>query len=273
MATKPKLIVIGYTNIDINITPSSRTVLPGGAAYFASCAASLYTKNIGLVTRVGYDFDPAFLLTRVLPEGVHRIADKQTAKSTQTYHSETDPTKRDVLLEKGVAQDLCPSDIPEVWLKSATHIHVGTMPPEYQKKFIDYLKTQNLPACISSDTELSFIRDPALKPGIIENLNKCDLVFVNRAEYELLKNDLQNVRRMIIKYDKDGAVYFEDGTEKGRIGTSKVYVVDATGAGDVFAGVFLACQSEGKSIPESLKAAAKTATKSIEQKGILHLFK
>ena len=272
MEKTPQLIVIGYTNIDINITPSKKTILPGGAAYFAACAASLYLKPVGLVTRVGNDFDPAFLLMRVLPEGVHVIADKQTAKSIQTYHSETDPTKRDVVLEKGVAQDLCPEDIPAKWLENAEYIHVGTMPPQYQQTFIDFLTSKKLKACISTDTELSFLKNPDLKPGIIDNLKKCDLVFVNRAEYDILKDELKSVKKLVIKYDKDGAVYVENHKEQGRVATQQVNVIDATGAGDIFAGVFLACQVQGKSINESVQEAAKTATTSIEKEGISHLF-
>lgn len=272
MEETPKLIVIGYTNIDINITPSKKTVHPGGAAYFAACAASLYLQPVGLVTRVGNDFDPTFLLTRVMPEGVHIISDKETAKSIQTYHSETDPTKRDVVLEKGVAQDLNPQDIPSQWLENAEYIHVGTMPPQYQKTFIDFLISKNLKASISTDTELSFLKNNDLKTGIIENVKKCDLVFVNRAEYEILKDELQSVKKLVIKYDKDGAVYVEDKQERGKVSTHSVNVVDATGAGDIFAGVFLACRVLGRTIEESLKEAAKTATLSIEKEGIKHLF-
>jgi len=77
-----KLVIIGYTNIDINVTPSSTTTLPGGGAYFAAIAASRVINSVGLVTRIGKDYDPTFLLSRVLPDGVHISKDKVNARST-----------------------------------------------------------------------------------------------------------------------------------------------------------------------------------------------
>lgn len=269
----PKLVIIGYTNIDVNITPKSKTILPGGAAYFVACAASLTTKPVGLVTRVGYDFDPTFLLTRVLPEGVKIIKDKETAKSIQTYYSEEDPTQRDVKLEQGVAQDLNPADIPQGWLEKAEIIHVGTMPPQYQKVFLEYVKKNKKPETIlSTDTELSFVKNPELQPQIIENLALADLVFVNRLEYELLKEHLDKIQHVIIKLDKDGAIYKHKGVEEARVSTSKVTPVDSTGAGDIFAGTFLANRVNGASIKESLEKSAEVATESIEKEGMMHLF-
>lgn len=272
MAMTPKLVVIGYTNIDVNITPNSQTILPGGAAYFVACAASLVTSDVGLVTRVGHDFDPTFLLSRVKKEGVHIIKDKETAKSIQTYHSD-DPTDRDVELKQGVAQDLNPHDIPEGWIEGAEIIHVGTMPPQYQSLFLKYVKAHKRPdTLLSSDVELSFVKRNELKPQIIENIHAADLMFVNRTEYELLSDELKSVPEVIMKKDKEGACYFQKGRKIHDIGTRSVVAVDATGAGDVFAGVFLGNRVNGRSIEDSLNAASMIATRSIEKEGIGHLF-
>lgn len=273
MVTYPKLVVIGYTNIDINITPNSQSTLPGGAAYFVACTASRLTSDVGLVTRIGYDFDPAFLLTRVIKEGVHIIPDKETAKSIQTYFSLTDPTDRDVVLKKGVAQDLNPQDIPEGWIENAEIVHVATMPPEYQKLFIEYVKEhKGENTLLSTDTELSFVKNPRMKKQIIKNMQYPDLVFVNRLEYELLKHEMKHIEHVIVKLDKDGAVYFHNGKEECRVTTRNTDAVDSTGAGDVLAGTFLAARVNGDTIETALQKAADTATQSIEKEGIMHLF-
>lgn len=272
MKNYPELVIIGYTNIDINISPNNKTILPGGAAYFVACAASLETKNVGLVTRIGFDFDPKFLLTRVAEEGVKIINDKETAKSIQTYHSD-DPTDRDVELKKGVAQDLNPRDIPNDWIENAKIIHVATMPPEYQGIFLKYVKNHKKDDTIlSTDTELSFVKNSALKPQIIENLKMADLLFVNRLEYELLKTDVSNIKEIIVKKDKDGAVYILNSKIDSKVKTKTVNAVDSTGAGDVFAGTYLACRINGKSVDDSLEQAANIATKSIVKEGVSHLF-
>lgn len=273
MKKYPELVIIGYTNIDINITPENKTILPGGAAYFVACASSLEIKNVGLVTRIGFDFDPEFLLKRVNSDGVKIIKDKETAKSIQTYFSLNDPTDRDVVLKKGVAQDLNPNDIPEGWLENAEIIHVATMPPEYQKLFIEYVKeNKGEQTLLSTDTELSFVKNPRMRKQIIKNMQYSDMVFVNRLEYELLKDEMKHIEHVIVKLDKDGAVYLHQGKEECRVTTKNTEAIDSTGAGDVFAGTFLAARVNGDTIETALQKAADKATDSISQEGIMHLF-
>lgn len=268
-----KLVIIGFCNMDINRYPDGREeVQAGGAAYFAALAASFRTSPVGLVTRIGSDFDDRLLRERLLPEGLHKIKDKKASKSIQTFLSKTDPTRREVELFDGVAQDLCIADIPSLWLQSATHIHVGTMPPAHQYTFIRFLKEQKIKAVISTDVELSFLKNEKLLPQIVRNVQSCDLVFVNRKEYALLKNDLHIVPEVVVKKDKDGAMLLRFGKETETVSAVEVRAVDTTGAGDVFAGAYLAEQSKKTSVKESLQIAADLATTSIKEKGIEHLF-
>lgn len=272
MDRQPKLIFIGYTNIDINISPKGKTTLPGGAAYFAAIAASRVLQPIGLVTRIGNDFDPTFLLTRVLPEGIHVIPDKTTARSVQTYHSDSDLTNRDISLDWGVAPGLNPSDIPPAWLASAQIIHIATMPPLQQKTFLKYLKQHAPQAKISIDTDIFLLNNPASKKKVILNFQMADVVFANRREYESLKEIIDQKPEAIVKLDQDGARLLRHGKESIKVAAKKVEIVDPTGAGDILAGTFLACRLLGKSDKQSLSRATQTATDSATQSGVMHLF-
>ncbi|MNC97821.1 ribokinase [compost metagenome] len=51
-----------------------------------------------------------------------------------------------------------------------------------------------------------------------------------------------------------------------------VPVVDVTGAGDIFAGTFLASLTKSSSLQESLEKGVQTATNSVTQEGVMHLF-
>lgn len=271
-SASPTFIVIGYTNIDVNITPKSKTILPGGGAYFAAIAASRYVNTVGLVTRVGYDYDTHFLLKRVLAEGVHIDATKPTARSTQTYHSEVDLTDRTISLEWGVAPDINPSDIPSDWLKSVTHIHVATMPPKQQYEFITYIRGNAPEVQLSIDSDSFFFDDQIKKEQIKTNYAAADLVFVNRVEYESLKEFLNTLPRVIVKQDKDGVFYLVRGKKKFGFPAPQVEIKDATGAGDVLAGTCMALLSMGKSLEDALSEACKVASHSVEQEGVMHLF-
>jgi sugar/nucleoside kinase (ribokinase family) len=272
MDKQPELIVIGYTNIDVNITPSTRTILPGGAAYFVSIAASLATQPVGLVTRIGLDFDTSFLMTRVLRDGIHIITDKKTARSTQTYHSDSDLTQRDISLEWGVAPDICTDDIPATWLSSAKHIHIGTMPPKQQQPFLLYIRKHAPQTTISIDTDIFLLSDSENKKIVEHNFEQADIIFVNRKEYAALIDTVNNHPYAIVKEDKDGAKIIKRGNTVVSISNPSVNPVDVTGAGDILAGIFLGNRTNGVDEKASLQSAVNMATQSITKEGVMHLF-
>lgn len=268
----PELIFIGHTNIDINITPHSKTVLPGGAAYFGALAASRILQPIGLVTRIGNDFDATFLLKHVLPEGVHKIPDKQSTTSTNTYFSETDLTDRDMKLTIGVSADIVPEDFPREWLRHAKYIHISTMPPLQQYLFIPFLREHAPQAKLTIDTDIYLLKDEAIIKLVEKNLSLADIVFANRVEYKILKETIENGHEAIVKLDEEGALYMKDKKTIADAKAKKVNPIDVTGAGDIFAGTFLAYRTKGESIEKSLQEATNAATESVTKEGINHLF-
>lgn len=272
MNTHPSLLIIGYTNIDINITPTKTTTLPGGAGYFAALAASLVTRPIGFVTRIGTDFDPSFLLSRVLSDGVHIIRDKPTARSIQRYHSDTDLTQRDISLEWGVAPDLCPEDIPPEWTDSIQYVHIGTMPPDQQNRFLSQIRSSMPNAVISVDTDHYLFSFPGNLEKIQETLRSADIIFLNRTEYTELRDIADAHPFSVVKQDRDGAKILHYGKEACHAPAKSVEPVDVTGAGDILAGVFIASLSKGIPETHALEQAVEFATKSVTQEGVMHLF-
>lgn len=272
MARNPRLFIIGYTNIDVNITPIGTTVLPGGAAYFAAIAASRIISPIGLVTRIGYDFDPSFLFKRVLSDGIHLIPDTKTARSIQTYHSLNDLTDRDISLEWGVAPGVCVDDIPKAWLPDAEYAHIATMPPIQQRSFISYLRKKAQHVRISIDTDIFLIKKPNYKKVIEQNFRDVDMVFVNQIEYVALQSVVSTLPHVVLKKDKEGANFLEHGEIIAISISPHVRAVDVTGAGDIFAGTFLAMRVKDASIKDALHEATYIASESVIKNGVAHLF-
>lgn len=272
MANTPKLVFVGYTNIDINITPMGITTLPGGGAYFAAIAASLFTQPIGLVTRIGRDFESTFLLSRVLAEGVTIVPDKPNGRSTQTYHSPDDPTDRMIDIEMGVNPDLKPADFPLTWLQSVEIVHVATMSPLQQAAFITFLRAQAPQVKISLDTDYCFFDDSDMLAQLKKNFAQVDIAFVNRREYVVLRDVVDTLPEAIVKYDKDGAVYLRKGRKISQVAAEPVVVQDATGAGDVLAGMYLAHMVMGQTAQMALGRGVAIATEAVQEVGVSHLF-
>lgn len=270
--TTPSFVVVGHTCIDINKTPKKETKSFGGAGYFSALAASRAVQPVGLVTRVGGDYDPRFLFSHVESLGVHVIKDKATMCSIQTYHSASDLTDRDIEQIWGVGPDICPDDFPKEWYTSVVHVHLATMPPSQQKQCIDLVRTSMPQATLSIDTDLFLLKDEETIQAVAANFTAADIVFSNRREYEILRDVIDTCPMSIVKLDGDGAYILSYGKKIYSSGAPKVDVVDTTGAGDIFAGTFLANKVIGKSDTECLQKAIKVASESVTHHGIEYLF-
>lgn len=266
----PDLVIIGHIAYDqtINHKGEESPPFPSGAAYFSGLAASLFSKNLGLVSRVGEDYEMG-LLTRlgVDLEGVHQIKNEKTTRFYFVYPT-SDATVREFRSEFNVGGDLSPVDIPLRYLE-ARHIHIAAMPPQQQRLFVEFLREKSL-ARISLDTIEQFVRKWPRE--VADNLAKVDLVFLNTREMGVLKTENLTHRlegkEIILKRGAEGAVYIKEG-EVIRVSAPQVEtIVDKSGAGDVLAGVFLALLLEGGNKEVALREAVRLASKSLESHGV-----
>lgn len=268
----PDVAVIGYCTVDQNITPTTSEISPGGAAYFASLAATLAHSNVGLISTVGGDYYQSQLLNRLHLHGLHTIGDHLTARSTQTYFSDNDLTRRHISIEWGAAALLEGKHIPEEWFAFLRFIHVATMIPTQQFAIIDFIRRHAPQAYISIDTDQFLLQDLHQRSVIINNFETADLGFANRHEYEVLGTTLEQMPAAVVKLDADGAFYLENGQIIAQAQAPRVKAVDVTGAGDIFAGVFIGSLAEHLPPAAALTAATHIATQSVTRKGIEHLF-
>lgn len=266
----PDLVIIGHIAYDqtVNYKDEESLLFPSGAAYFSGLAASLFTKNLGLVSRVGEDYEMGFLTRLGIDlEGVHQIGNGKTTRFYFVYKT-PDYSQRGFRSEFNVGADLSPDDIPLRYL-GAKHIHIASMPPQRQRLFVEFLK-ENSQARISLDTIEQFVQN--WPKEVAENLQRADLIFLNKREWEVLKTNhftsqLED-KEIILKKGPEGAVYIKRG-ERIEVSAPQVEtIVDKSGAGDVLAGVFLALLIQGEKEEVALQEAVKLASKSLEGHGV-----
>lgn len=133
------LIVIGHISYDENNTFFGSKTVPSGSAYLVALPASIYSKKIGIVARVGEDYDLQNL--KKLKIDLKGIKVVPGGKTTRFYHNykTRDGSIRDFKAELNVGADLSPKDIPTDYLDSK-FIHIATMPPRQQKKIYNFFK-------------------------------------------------------------------------------------------------------------------------------------
>jgi sugar/nucleoside kinase (ribokinase family) len=182
---------------------------------------------------------------------------------------------RELRSEFNIGRDLSPDDIPSSYLE-AGHFHIAAMPPWQQRPFVEFVRGE-LGARLSIDTIEQFVQGNPEE--VVDNLEKADLVFLNRQEYETLRenNLLHRLRNkeIILKRGSEGAIYINKFVPEGIKGEETInisaphvdVIVDKSGAGDVLAGVFLALFIRGATKETALREAVSAASASLEGRG------
>lgn len=242
------LVIIGTVAFDAIETPFGRTdKIVGGAATYASLAASYFYEKVKIVGVVGDDFhkeDIEVFTTHGID--VAGLQVKEGEKSffwAGKYHN--DMNSRDTLAtELNVLADFDPI-IPESY-QTCEYLLLGNLTPQIQKTTIERLR--NRPKLIVLDT-MNFWMDVALE-DLKETLKLVDVLTINDAEARQLSGEYSLVkaakkiiamgpRYLIIKKGEHGALLFDSERVFSAPALPLAEVFDPTGAGDTFAGGFI----------------------------------
>lgn len=240
------LLVVGSVALDTVETPFGRAEdALGGSATFFSAAASLL-HPVQLVGVVGDDY-PTDALTFLARRGVD-LAGLETAAGESFRWSGVysyDLNSRETLETRlGVFADFSPK-IPEQF-RDAEWVFLGNIDPELQIGVLDQVRKPKFVAC---DTMNLWIEIKHSR--LLDLLKRVDLLMVNDAEARQLSGEHnltkaarwimdRGPRYLIIKKGEHGAILFTPHSTFFAPGFPLELVFDPTGAGDAFAGGFMA---------------------------------
>lgn len=242
------LIIIGTVAFDAIETPFGKTdKIVGGAATYASLAASYFYDKVKIVGVVGDDFPKADIDTftehGIDTEGLQIKAGEKSFFWSGKYHN--DMNSRDTLVtELNVLADFDPV-IPEGY-QDCEFLMLGNLTPVIQKTVINRLK--NRPKLIVLDT-MNFWMD-IMMADLLETIKLVDVLAINDAEARQLSGEYSLVKAakkilemgpqyLIIKKGEHGALLFHEDKIFSAPALPLAEVFDPTGAGDTFAGGFI----------------------------------
>ena len=108
--------------------------------------------------------------------------------------------------------------------------------------------------------------DPGPTASNLTGVPEVDVLYLNEAEYEAVKDKLSKVRYVVVKRGSRGAEVF--GEKERCVGKAlNVKPVDTTGAGDVFDAAFNFALMEGMSLEDSLRFAITASGMKVERLG------
>lgn len=242
------LLVIGSVAFDAIETPFGKTdKIVGGAATYASLAASYFCDKVKIVAVVGDDFPQSeiddFGRHHIDTEGLQVKKGEKSFFWSGKYHN--DMNSRDTLVtELNVLGDFDPI-IPDSY-QDCEFLMLGNLSPQVQQTVIKRLK--NRPKLIVMDT-MNFWMDIALN-DLLETIKQIDVLTINDAEARQLSGEYSLVKAaqkiltmgpkfIIIKKGEHGALLFGEGKIFAAPALPLEEVFDPTGAGDTFAGGFI----------------------------------
>jgi sugar/nucleoside kinase (ribokinase family) len=242
------LVIIGSVAFDAIETPFGKTdKIVGGAATYASLAASYFYNKVKIVGVVGEDFHQEDIQNfndhGIDTEGLQIKKGEKSFFWSGKYHN--DMNSRDTLVTELNVLGTFDPIIPENY-QDCEFLMLGNLTPQVQQTVINRMK--NRPRLIVLDT-MNFWMDIALDDllAVIKNI---DVLTINDAEARQLSGEYSLVKAahkimamgpkyLIIKKGEHGALLFNEDQIFSAPALPLAEVFDPTGAGDTFAGGFI----------------------------------
>jgi sugar/nucleoside kinase (ribokinase family) len=273
------LLVVGSIALDSIFTPFGETAdaLGGSAVYFSVAGSLLHPVQV--VGVVGHDY-PIAELDRLAPRGIDwsgvERADGESFRWKGKYSY--DLQSRETLETRlGVFADFQPKIPPS--FRSARFVFLGNIDPELQLRVLEQVTNPTLVVC---DTMNYWIQSK--KAALMELLGHVNVLMVNDTEARELSGDWNIHRagrwilahgptRVVIKQGEHGALLIEQSRTFYVPAYPLENVFDPTGAGDAFAGGFMAYLARTGAVSEdhirrAMVVGATMGSYAVEQFGI-----
>jgi sugar/nucleoside kinase (ribokinase family) len=273
------LLVVGSVALDSIFTPFGETAdaLGGSAVYFSVAGSLLHPVQV--VGVVGGDF-PVHELEALASRGIDWSGVERAEGESFRWKGKYsyDLQSRETLETRlGVFADFQPK-IPAAF-RAAEYVFLGNIDPELQIGVLDQVKRPKLVVC---DTMNYWIQGK--RSTLLELLTRVDLLMVNDSEARELSGDWNIHRagrwilahgpsRVVIKQGEYGALLIEPTRTFYVPAFPLETVFDPTGAGDAFAGGFMAYLARTGSLTEdnirrAMVYGAAMGSYAVEQFGI-----
>lgn len=278
----PHILTLGEPLIEFNQTsPSSKQYLQGfgGDVSTVAIAAARFGARTGIITRVGSDPFGDLLIELWQQEQVDTqfVARDESAPTGVYFVSHSDTGHRFSYLRRGSAAScITPDQLPIDGLVAARWLHVSAI-----SQAISASSRETVSAAIHAaravGTKISY--DPNLRLALWPLEQARQTIRATAADADLFLPSLEDIltltelsseedalqwcidtgaRQVILKLGERGVLAWIDG-HRLTVEPHRIDRIDATGAGDCFAGVLLACLCRDEPITTALAHANAAA--------------
>lgn len=283
-----KIVVVGSINMDLVVSTQrmpkigetlmgqSMNYFPGGKGANQAVAAARLGAKVSMIGSVGKDSFGEDLIQKLNSENINTCCIKKEDISTGVATIVKTSQDNSIIVVPG-ANELCDKELVSNFRQIIKEADVLVT------QFEIPTQTIKLALSIAKEYNVQTIVNPApakeIDKEIIENAdfitpNETEFEVItgkNLSDFETLENEMikwqsENKARLIVTRGSYGVSYIENGKVE-TIPCLEVEVVDTTGAGDTFNGVFACCIAEKIEISEAVKFSSLAATISVTKFG------
>src|SRR3984893_1018743 len=261
MAVGRRLVIIGHLGFETVQTPFAQRPSPGGSAYYTALGAALAGGDVSLVSTVGDDFP----LDSVRELGLDVSYVSVVPGASPRFDIKYLPSFSDrvIELDLGVGSLL---HVPDSFdYSDVRYVHVATNLPQTQSELIERLRVVAPRSTVTADCFDQFVLSYPI--ATCRGVAAADLVFANLVECEMIQRMCGTITTpMVVKKGERGADY-RSAEETVTTTAPAVRVIDPTGAGDAFAGAYLAHRARGADLASALAAACRMGAAAVQSFG------
>jgi len=214
--------------------------------------------------------------------GIALIKGQTTGSAFVTYREDGE---RDFIfnITNSASAHLCVANIREDLLKDCRHFHVmgsslfSFRIIEAMKKVIETVKGHGGTVSFDPNIRKEMLRIPEMREALDFILDYTDVFLPSGHEVTLLAtasseraaiDELlqRGIREVVVKRGKDGCSFY-NGADELHMPAIQVEEVDPTGAGDCFGATYIACRSQGMSVPAALRYACASGARAVSFRG------
>lgn len=269
----PKLVCVGDIDMDLvlkvprlpqgdeKVGGAQVARSPGGMAANVAVAARRAGADVSLVGVVGDDVMGREALDYLGREDID-LSQVSIAADTATFYCVVlvdDSGEKSLIRATTDAYLPSASDLSAASLSGACHVHMTFTEPALVSRTIAL--TREVGATLSLDLEAADVPD---EPAALHNLTRAlDILFISEKSKEVVERkmgaiQLDRTAKIVTTGGARGASVEEEGVRMRVVGHA-VDAVDTLGAGDTFAGVFLAAWLAGAQSADALRRANAAA--------------
>jgi sugar/nucleoside kinase (ribokinase family) len=256
----PEFVAIGHVTLD----HFGDAVRPGGAALYAAVTAQRLGLSAGILTSHAPDFPLDLIPPQI------EVVSLEAPQTTAFEHRVTGAQR--ALRVRGAARPLTAADLPEDWRAAPLVLLAPVLhevDPALAAGFTDAAigaEVQGWLRAVDREGAVSAARWPSPNPL----LDRVQVVFASgqdvRGHESQVTDWVQRLPVAVVTAGAGGALLYVNG-ERYQVRPRRTREVDATGAGDVFAAVFLIHYDRGGDPWEAAEAATCAASLSVEGHG------